>query len=221
MGERSAARGLAGGYWAALGILTAGTLAACGRVGGGGGETMGEDAERAVASGIDSWQVLFDGSSLDRWNSVGDANWRIEGNTVRADAGTGNGFLVSDVDYADFELTLEFWVDVPANSGVFIRCTEHEVIGADNCYEINIYDTRPDPTYRTGAIVNFAPPAEMVNTGGRWNRYEISAQGNRLRATLNDIEMFDIEDGTYASGPIALQYGSGTVIFRDVRVRAP
>lgn len=176
----------------------------------------------ASSSGTsDTWQTLFDGTNLDRWNIVGDANWEIVGDTVRADASTDSSFLVSDVDYSDFDLTLEFWVDVPANSGVFIRCMDPEEIGADSCYEVNIYDTRPDPTYRTGSIVNFVAPAEIVNTGGRWNTYEISAHGNRLSATLNDVPMFDIEDSTYASGPIALQYGSGTVIFRNVRIRTP
>ena len=38
---------------------------------------------------------------------------------------------------------------------------------------------------------------------------------------LNDIEMFDIEDSTFAEGPIALQYGSGEVIFRDIQIRKP
>lgn len=28
------------------------------------------------------------------------------------------------------------------------------MITAMNAYEVNIFDTRPDPTYRTGAIVN-------------------------------------------------------------------
>lgn len=202
-------------------LLIAGTLilSSCG------GDTTAPEAGGTSPSadsggaGPGEWQVLFDGSSLDRWNVVGDANWTIEGDTVRADSSSGNSFLVSDAEYSDFDLSLEFWVDVPANSGVFLRCQDAAVIGADNCYEVNIYDTRPDPTYRTGAVVNFVEPAEIVNTGGRWNSYEISADGNRLRATLNDVEMFDFEDGTYSSGPIALQYGTGTVIFRNVRIR--
>jgi hypothetical protein len=172
-------------------------------------------------AGSGDWQVLFDGSSLDRWNAVGDANWSIDGDTVRADASTVGSFLVSDVDYTDFDLSLEFWVSGDANSGVFIRCMNPDVIDADTCYEVNIFDTRPDPAYRTGAIVNLVSPAAMINTGGRWNSYEISAHGRRLRATLNDIEMYDVEDGKLASGPIALQYGSGIVIFRNVRVRTP
>lgn len=173
------------------------------------------------AASSDAWQVLFDGSDLSRWNIVGDANWEIVDGAVRADSSTGNSFLVSDVDYGDFDLSVEFWVDVEANSGVFLRCQDPEVIGADSCYEVNIYDTRPDQTYRTGSIVNYAEPAAFVYTGGRWNTFEIGAHGPRLQVTLNGVMMVDIEDSTYSRGPIALQYGAGTVMFRNVRIRTP
>lgn len=202
-------------------IVVATALAACS------GPEMDSDAgaadsaasSPAAAAAPDAWQVLFDGSDLSRWNRVGNANWEIEGNTVRADDGSEAGFLVSDVDYGDFDLELEFWVNVEANSGVFIRCMDPEVIGADSCYEVNIFDTRADQTYRTGGIVNVAEPAAIVYTGGRWNTYEISAHGPRLQVTLNDVPVVDVEDSTYSRGPIALQYGSGTVIFRNIRVR--
>lgn len=170
-----------------------------------------------AGTAADTWQSLFDGSNLDRWNVLGDANWEIVDDTVRAD--TGNGFLVSDVDYANFDLMLEFWVDVEANSGVFIRCASADTIGADSCYEVNIFDTRPDQTYRTGGIVNHATPSSIVYTGGRWNSYEISADGPRLQVTLNGMLVVDVEDSTYSRGPIALQYGAGTVIFRNVKIR--
>lgn len=198
-------------FWT-LGALS---LAAC---------SGGEDTSAPVASsdsGGDTWQVLFDGTSLDRWNVVGDADWTVEGGTVRADQSTGTSFLVSDVDYTDFDLSVEFWVDEPANSGIFLRCDNADMLTAETCYEVNIYDTRPDPTYRTGALVNFAAPAEEVNTAGRWNRYEISAHGDRIAATLNGNQMFDVEDSTHRSGPIGLQYGTGVVIFRNIRIRTP
>ncbi len=74
------------------------------------------------------WVVLFDGKSLDHWNKIGDANWRIEDGAVVADKG--NGFLVSNTTYNDFQLRAEFWVDDDANSGIFIRCTDPNNVGA-------------------------------------------------------------------------------------------
>jgi hypothetical protein len=134
-------------------------------------------------------------------------------------ADTGSGFLVTPVDYTDFELTLEFWVDEPANSGVFLRCQDPAAINQGNAYEVNIYDTRPDQTYRTGSIVEFAAPSEVINTGGQWNTFEIRAEGTHLTVTLNGVQTVDIDDDTYASGPIGLQYGAGVVKFRNVQIR--
>ena len=74
---------------------------------------------------------------------------------------------------------------------------------------MNIYDRRPDPTYGTGAIVNVAAVAPMPTAGGRWNTYEITARGAQLTVVLNGAETASGQDGQFAQGPIALQYGSG------------
>src|SRR5690606_22166862 len=92
-------------------------------------------------------------------------------------------------------------------------------IADTSCYEANIFDTRPDQTYRTGSIVNVAEPAEFVYTGGQWNRLRITADGARLQVVLNGRQMVDTKDSRFSSGPIALQYGSGQVMFRNVRIR--
>lgn len=177
----------------------------------------GGDSGPAVSE--DGWQTLFDGSSLAQFEVLGDANWRIEDTYVVADESTAASFLVSNQDYTDFELALEFWVNSEANSGIFLRCQDRAAITDTSCYEVNIYDTRADQTYRTGGIVNLVAPAEFVYTGGQWNRYEITVEGNRLQVTLNGRDLVDVEDSQFASGPIALQYGSGTVRFRNVSVR--
>lgn len=163
------------------------------------------------------WVTLFDGSRLDGWNAIGDANWQLVDGAVQADRG--NGFLVTKASYRDFQLRLEFWVDADANSGVFIRCSDPQKIGADNSYEVNIFDKRPNQDYRTGGIVDVAKPLSVVNTGGRWNTYDITAQGSRLTVTLNGTRTVDVEHRGYAQGPIALQYGAGTVKFRNVQIR--
>ncbi len=167
-------------------------------------------------SDSDAWIQLFDGTDLDHWNTTGDANWIVEDDTVSANSGS--GMLVSKIPYADFHLTLDFWVDRPANSGVFIRCLEASNITASNCYEVNIFDTRPDQTYRTGGIVDIAPPISIVNAADHWNRYEIIAKGSRLTVKLNDILTVDTEDTKFSEGVIALQYGAGVVKFRNIAI---
>ncbi|HEY7671434.1 MAG TPA: DUF1080 domain-containing protein [Gammaproteobacteria bacterium] len=196
-------------------LFSLGFLAACGPSGQDQGGEPGDAASAPSAAG--DWDTLFDGTDLAHFNPIGDANWEIVDGTVRANSG--NGFLVTEESYSDFDLELEFWVTPDANSGVFLRCMNPLEISAMSCYEANIYDQRPDPKYRTGGIVDVASPMHELNTGGRWNSYAISLDGSHLRVTLNDVPMVDVEDSKLANGPIGLQYGAGTVIFRNVRIR--
>ena len=163
------------------------------------------------------WTTLLDGSTLDGWNQIGDANWTLADGAAQADSGA--GFLVTPRSYGDFEMIVQYWVDEPANSGIFIRCADATSVNDRNSYEVNIYDTRADQTYRTGGIVHLAAPASHVDSPGRWNTYEIVAEGPRLRVWLNGEQMVDIEDTQFAEGPIALQYGAGVVKFRNVMIR--
>ncbi len=166
------------------------------------------------------WTTLFDGSSLDRWNVIGGANWTLDENegSVAADMGE-EGHLVSESSYGDFELVVEFWAEPATNSGVYIRCSDPADITAQKCYEVNISDVRPDPTYRTGAVVGVSSPLEHVDAGDRWNEYVIRADGPRLTVTLNGIRTVDAEDGTHSAGVIGLQYSAGLIKFRSVRIR--
>jgi len=177
-----------------------------------------QEAEQTTVSPVAEWQTLFDGTSLDGWTEVGDANWQLRDGAVHADSGT--GFLLTNAVYDDFDLALEFFVTPDANSGVFIRCANPAQIGAATCYEVNIFDQRPDPSYRTGGIVDIATPSVMLDTGDRWNTYEISAHGQHLTVRLNGELTVDTNDEKLVAGPFALQYGAGQVMFRNVRVRA-
>ena len=163
------------------------------------------------------WVTLLDGTSLKGWNTTGNANWKVVDGAIEASSGT--GMLVTPVNYANFELRVEFWVDAPANSGVFIRCSDPATINQGNAYEVNIYDTRPDQTYATGAIVEVAPPSTPMKAGGKWNTFEIRAEGNHLTVVMNGTKTVDVRNDKYARGPIALQYGAGVVKFRSVKIR--
>jgi hypothetical protein len=164
----------------------------------------------ASAQAEGGWVVLFDGKTLDNWNKVGDANWRLEDGAVVADKGV--GFLVSKEAYGDFQLRAEFWADEDANSGIYIRCTDPAKISTDTSYEVNIYDKRPEPAYGTGAIVNIAKVEPMPKAAGKWNTYEITAKGPQFTVVLNGQKTVDgAQDAKFANGPIALQYGAGVV----------
>jgi 3-keto-disaccharide hydrolase len=165
----------------------------------------------------EGWTTLFDGSNLNSWNAIGNANWRLTDGNVQAELGS--GYLVSKNTYTDFQVRAEFWVDDEANSGIFIRCADPKKVGADNCYEVNIYDKRPDPSYGTGGIVNVAKVSPMPKAGGKWNTYDITAKGSQLTVVLNGVRTVDVQDSKLASGPIALQYGAGVVKFRKVQIK--
>lgn len=163
------------------------------------------------------WITMLDGNNINAWEAIGTANWRITDGLVQAELGS--GYLVSKKSYKDFQIRAEFWVDDEANSGIFIRCANPKEITADNSYEVNIFDQRPDPSYGTGAIVNFSRISPMPRAGGRWNVYEITAKGPQIMVWLNGVQTANLTNEKFANGPIALQRTSGVVKFRKLQIR--
>ena len=191
-----------------VGVLAIPLLTSCGSIG------MLE-----WSSADAGYTTLFDGSDLNQWKPVGNANWRLQDNLLLADLGS--GFLVTRQSYQDFQLKVDFWVDPSANSGIYIRCTDLQNITATNAYEVNIYDQRPDPSFGTGAIVDVAKVSPMPKAGGQWNSYDITFKGDRMVVYLNGEKTVETRDSRLsAAGPIALQYEKGVVRFRNVRIKA-
>ena len=155
--------------------------------------------------------------SFDGWRQIGTANWQIVDGEFVADSG--NGHLVTAENYEDFHLVADFWVNEGANSGIFFRVSNPDAIADSSAYEANIFDNRPDQSGRSGGIVNFAAPLEVINTPDKWNTYEITAEGDHIVVLLNGVKTVDFHDATYKAGPISLQYGAGVVKFRNVRIQ--
>lgn len=173
------------------------------------------------------WTTLIDGTSgMGNFNSIGQANWRAEDGAIVADKGKG-GYLVSKSSYKDFQIRAEFWADHTTNSGIFLRCQDPSKVGAANCYEVNIYDQRPEPSYGTGGIVDVAKVSPMPKAGGKWNTYEITAKGSQLTVVLNGAQTVNVENGKLSEGRIALQFGNGpkdapggAIKWRKVEIRS-
>ena len=169
------------------------------------------------------WTTLVDnGKGMENFDRFREANWQVKDDSIFADSGGKDpAYLVSKKSYGDFEMRVEFWASHDANSGVFLRCQNPKDVGDENCYEANIFDQRPDPSYATGAIVKVATvPASFERAGGKWNTFEITAKGSRLVVVMNGKTTVDVvATRNHMSGPFALQWGRGVIKFRKVQIR--
>lgn len=174
-----------------------------------------------AASQNTGWTTLFDGKNLDEWNQVGESNWHVEDGAVIADkmAGKEAGYLVSKKSYKNFIVRVEFWPSDDANSGIYFRCLDPKKITDRTCYEANIFDQRPEPSYGTGAITRYVEINPMPKAGGKWNTYEVTANGRDITVVLNGQTTAKLRNGMFDEGPIALQHGAGTIKFRKVEVK--
>ncbi len=166
---------------------------------------------------------------------------------VHGDAGLGVLFYDDPEPFADFELRLQWKAflalgsdDVTANSGVFLRAPRpgealDDAGFYDRAIEIQIDDTGYDaarrrfrsPLHRTGAVYKHAPARchaqktpSRDGEPGAWNEYRIAARGRLVRVELNGrlSSEGEVPAGLMGSGLIGLQYHTGKVQFRAIRV---
>jgi len=198
---------------AAISIAAVSALAAC--------STM-DDARSVLPGSMGGWTTLVDGAKgLENFDRLGNSNWRAEDGAIVADRNPDKtpSYLVTRTSYANFVIKAEFWASDDANSGIFSRCKDPKNVGDETCYEANIYDQRPDPSYGTGAIVKVAKVDPMPKAGGKWNTYEITMNGPHLQVVLNGQKTVDVQDSKLSAGPLALQHGIGTIKWRKVEIR--
>jgi hypothetical protein len=176
-------------------------------------------APRAQAQDA-GWITLLDGTKMDGWNQVGDSNWHVADGAVVADKkGKQPGYLVTAKSYKNFMLRVEFWPSHDANSGIYFRCLDPKKITDRTCYEANIFDERPDPSYGTGSITRYVEVNPMPKAGGKWNTFEITAKGRDITVVLDGKQTATLRAGMFDQGPIALQHGAGAIKFRKVQIK--
>jgi len=169
------------------------------------------------------WVNLIDGGTIMGLNYLGEANWRAEDGAVVVDerSGADYAFLITPDSYQDFQVFLEFWASDDLNSGIFIRCANLESgPSPSGCYEVNIFDQRPDPTYGTGGVVNFFEVDPMPKAGGRWNTMEVTAQGRQIVVKVNGAETANFRNALFPEGPVALQYDAGVMKVRKFAIKS-
>lgn len=169
------------------------------------------------------WIALIDGEKgMENWDITGGGNWRAEGGAIQADKSTvkGASILVSKRSFRNFELYAEFWASEDTNSGIYIRAPNPKQVNtASGAYEVQIWDKNPNPVYSTGSLVNVAQVRPIYKAGGKWNVYEIYANGPEITVKLNGDVTVSTRNDKSPEGRIGLQFNQGPIKFRKLLVR--
>jgi hypothetical protein len=145
---------------------------------------------------------LFNGKDLTGWkvlNGKMDA-WAAEDGLLVV-KGHGGGWLLTEQEYGDFDVRLQFKLPVAGNSGVALRAPFRGNPAFDGM-EIQLLD---DPWYKneknykgihqsqlTGSIYDVVPPsADATKPAGEWNDIHITAKGSHVVIRLNGVKTVD------------------------------
>lgn len=143
---------------------------------------------------------LFNGKDLTGWKATGNPKvWGADGGVLYVQGG-GGGYLMTEKEYADFELHLEYKMPKMGNSGVALRSP----LKGDPAYagmEIQLLD---DANWKglqvwqhTGSIYNVVPAAKVNGKPfGEWNKVRIVARGKKVLVEHNGETLVDADLGT-------------------------
>ncbi|MCP5535495.1 MAG: DUF1080 domain-containing protein [Akkermansiaceae bacterium] len=193
------------------------------------------------------WKVLFDGKSFAGWRSyqqkgVG-KGWKVVDGVMHHTQGGGD--LITEKQYEDYELSLEWKISEKGNSGIFLAAQETSGPIYHTGIEMQILDDKKHPDgvhekHRSGGCYGlYKPPADAVKEVGQWNKVHIVKQGDHYRFYLNGIKTADFKTegddfknrvanskfskwpyfGRHNKGHIGLQDHGDAVSFRHIKLR--
>lgn len=192
--------------------------------------------------------VLFDGTNLDKWQSVKDgsaAKWDVKDGLMTVVKGAGN--ISTKQDFNDYQLHIEWRSPIEpetlksqgkGNSGVFMQ----------GMYEVQVMNSYQNRTYRNGqagSIYKQTPPlVNATSKMGDWNVYDIIYKAPRFNdnggmvsppmvTVLHNgivVQNNTVIQGTteyigapkilpHGRGPISLQDHGNLVSFRNIWIR--
>jgi len=150
-------------------------------------------------------EKLFNGKNLDGWVIYGTEKWYVEDGLMISESGPdkGYGYLGTEEEFDDFEITLEFKQEANGNSGVFIRSTVDgtKVSG----WQVEVAPPGSDTggiyeSYGRGWLIKPDPEKDKALKFGEWNKMRIVVKGDNVTSYLNGTEMVNFSDVKIGEG---------------------
>jgi len=174
-------------------------------------------------------ESLFNGKDLTGWTIYGTELWYVEDGLLVCESGPDKeyGYLATDKEYKDFDLSVEFKQGADGNSGVFFRCSIEGTkitgwqaeVAPPGSNTGGIYES-----YGRGWLIKPDPELDKYLKFGEWNTMRVKVVGDQVETFLNEQPMISFEDKKIgqATGKIALQIHSGggiKVQWRNLNIR--
>lgn len=205
------------------------------------------------------WQLLFNGKNTDGWHTYGKQSagkvWKAEDGALHLDAASKKTFttheggdLVTNDEFDNFDLKLEWKISKNGNSGVIFYVKEDPAKYGEPYFtgpEMQVLDNEGHPDgkiykHHAGDLYDLiASPKDFTKPVGEWNRAEIIANNGKLDFYLNgehtvSTTMWDDnwrsmvanskfkawpDFGTFKKGHIDLQDHGDDVWFRNIKIK--
>ena len=206
----------------------------------------------------DGWQLLFDGQTTKGWHKYGSAlagtAWKVADGILYLDTlskkeqASSGGDIVTNDEYENFDLKLDWKISPAGNSGIMFRVHEdttrfHATYESGPEMQIVDNDGHPDGKiikHQAGDLYDLiACSKKTVKPVGEWNQAEIKSVNGKLDLYLNGENVVSTAIGddnwkklvagskfkawpgfaTYPKGRICLQDHGDKVSFRNIKVK--
>jgi hypothetical protein len=214
---------------------------------------MGTAKINTAGNNQGGWKMLFDGKTTKGWHTYGkDAvndRWKVADGALYIDNTVKDGGdIVTDGEYDNFDLKLEWKISKNGNSGIIFNVHE-DPTKYDETYktgpEVQVLDNEGHPDgkilkHRAGDLYDLIKSSsEPVKAPGEWNAVEIISNKGKLQIFVNNVNvvtttMWDDnwkqliagskfknmpDFGTFKKGRIALQDHGNAVWYRNIKIK--